>query len=671
MLDKQILGDYTIIKQLGQGSLGTVYLAEHRFMKKPYLLKVFPEELSSDRNFIQRFEEEVGVLVGVDHPNIVKIHNVSFSKGSHFLVTDCVVDDVGEPCNLLDYLRMRSQPLSEEEIVAVLRQIASALDYAHEKLRKNISLYHGSLKLNNVLVGKTKPQLKVYLSDFGLSQVVGLRSVLSRSYKSVAETVGVPMATSIGNGSERYPSAPIDGTKMQHLQQSFLQNYLFLSPEQRWGEDLGEGAYKSDIYAFGVLAYYLIYKRFPEGIFPMPSESHPHYDLNWDYLFEQCLLRDPDGRAEVLTQVLDGMSQKVSKSILVPAAVQQNSLRGQGDMAPAVSIAIPVEEQKAPISTIQHEEEKEVDLSVPQEQFAAVALEEETVKFTPLPLKPLIATQKIARPTYDPDPAAAFRVESGVKQYCPKFEEDRNIEPILTDMVSIRGGSFLRGSKDGNRDEMPMHEVLLNSYALDVHPVTNEQFVRFLDSMGGEKDVNNLDMIRLRDSRIKRSAGNLSIESGYTKHPVVGVTWYGALAYAQWVGKRLPTEAEWEIAARSGMQDMPYSTGVKIEKSQANFFSSDTTPVMSYAPSEFGLYDMLGNVYEWCQDWYGYNYYEQSQQEPNNPKGPLQGVYRVLRGGCWKSLKEDLRCSHRHRNNPGTVNGTYGFRCAADVVENN
>ncbi|MCB1083848.1 MAG: formylglycine-generating enzyme family protein, partial [Simkania sp.] len=91
--------------------------------------------------------------------------------------------------------------------------------------------------------------------------------------------------------------------------------------------------------------------------------------------------------------------------------------------------------------------------------------------------------------------------------------------------------------------------------------------------------------------------------------------------------------------------------------------------VKSYPPNEYGLYDMAGNIYEWCQDWYDYNYYEVSQQEPENPQGPLQGVFRVLRGGCWKSLKEDLRCSHRNRNNPGIVNRTYGFRCAADVDE--
>ncbi|MCB1149210.1 MAG: SUMF1/EgtB/PvdO family nonheme iron enzyme, partial [Chlamydiia bacterium] len=188
-----------------------------------------------------------------------------------------------------------------------------------------------------------------------------------------------------------------------------------------------------------------------------------------------------------------------------------------------------------------------------------------------------------------------------------------------------------------------------------------------LEAMGGEKDANHNDLIRLKESRLKRSSGKVSIESGYGKHPVVGVTWYGAYAYAEWVGKRLPFEVEWEIAARGGIEDALYTTGETLEKTQANFFSSDTTAVMSYQPNAYGIYDMSGNVWEWCYDWYDYNYYETSTQEPENPRGPQQGVYRVLRGGCWKSLKEDLRCSKRHRNNPGTVNSTYGFRCAADV----
>ena len=228
-------------------------------------------------------------------------------------------------------------------------------------------------------------------------------------------------------------------------------------------------------------------------------------------------------------------------------------------------------------------------------------------------------------------------------------------------------GEYARGSADGSRDERPEHTVYIPSFAIDVHPVTNEQFVRFLEAMNGEKDVNNNDIIRLRESRIKRVAGKISIEAGYGKHPVVGVSWYGAVAYAKWVGKRLPTEAEWEIAARGGLSGMLYPSGETIDRSQANFFSADTVKVCSYAPNPLGIYDMAGNVYDWCEDWYDYNYYEVSAQEPENPKGPQQGVYRVLRGGCWKSLTDDLRCAHRHRNNPGTVNKTYGFRCAADA----
>jgi formylglycine-generating enzyme required for sulfatase activity len=282
-------------------------------------------------------------------------------------------------------------------------------------------------------------------------------------------------------------------------------------------------------------------------------------------------------------------------------------------------------------------------------------------------LRPVIQPQKIQRPEYEPDPGAIFQKDLNISHYQPKEIEIKEVEPLLTEMVIISGGTYLRGNENGARDERPCHKIILRDFAVDIHPVTNEQFVRFLQAMGGEKDHNNNDIIRIRDSRIKKTSGKWIIESGYSKHPVVGVTWYGAVAYAQWVGKRLPREAEWEIAAYGGLETSLYPTGETIERSQANFFSSDTTAVMSYPPNGYGLYDVAGNVYEWCEDWYAYNYYDTSSLEPNDPKGPPQGVYRVLRGGCWKSLKDDLRCSHRHRNNPGTVLGTYGFRCATDV----
>lgn len=614
-METRALGEYTIIKQIGQGALGSVLLAEHRFMKKQYVLKLLPEELASDRFFVQRFEEEVAALAALDHPNIVKIHNISSAQGQYFLVTDCIVDSLGESTNLTQYMLGRNSQLEEDEIFAILCQLADALDYAHSKKSGGYVLTHRGIKLNNILIGSEKNYLGVALSDFGLSKIIGTGAVLSRTYRIVADSLGASAVMSLPKADvDRYPNPPVDPIKLQPLHASFLQNYQFLAPEQKRGHIEKGAEAKVDIYAFGVLAYFLLMGEFPDGYFTMPSERRGQGKKDWNSLICSCLASDASKRPDLLMPLLESISKW-----------------------------------------------KHSEVRVEKEKI--------TVSDTPATdtLRPLLQKTKLEIPQVDHDPAAIFQLEGGVKQYTPELREVRNIQPLLTEMVVIKGGNFWRGSKEGNRDEMPRHEVALESFAIDKHPVTNEQFLRFLDVMGGEKDSSHQDIIRLKDSRIKRSAGKLNIESGYSKHPVVGVTWYGAVAYAKWVGKRLPTEAEWEIAALAGNETALYTTGDDIEKSQANFFSSDTTAVMSYAPNPYDLYDMAGNVYEWCHDWYGYNYYEISLQEPDDPKGPWQGVYRVLRGGCWKSLKEDLRCSKRHRNNPGTVNGTYGFRCAADV----
>jgi formylglycine-generating enzyme required for sulfatase activity len=645
--DARILGDYTLIKQIGHGSLGTVYLAEHLFMKRQYILKLLPEELSVDRAFIQRFEEEVGALAALEHPNIVKIHNVSFSQGQYFLVTDCIVDSLGETTNLAQHVMARSQRFGEEELYDVLLQIADALDYAHSKKIGKAPAVHRGIKLNNILVGQDKNRIDIYLSDFGLSKIVGVGAVLSRTYKIVAEALGVSAAVALPKiGQEIYPSPPIDSLKLAPLHASFLQNYAFLAPEQK-RVDLAQNVdSKADIYAFGVLTYYLLTGEFPEGYFDLPSLHRNDLTCDWDSLVEECLRTDPTRRPELLIPILGGI-HKLKESVTIPVPKLENVEKAESFPSIPKSIVQP---------TADVEISKKSNLQA-QTQITDVSQ-----------LRPIIHSTTLEIPQIDHDPAAIFQLDMGVKQYTPELRDTKNIKPLLTDMSVIPGGLFWRGSNDGNRDEMPRHQVSLPSFAIDKHPVTNEQFVRFLDVMGGEKDTNHQDIIRLKDSRIKRGGGKLSIESGYGKHPVVGVTWYGAVAYAKWVGKRLPTEAEWEIAARGGIENAYYPSGDDIEKTQANFFSSDTIAVMSYAPNEYGLYDMAGNVYEWCHDWYGYNYYEVSVQEPEAPAGPWQGVYRVLRGGCWKSLKEDLRCSRRHRNNPGTVNGTYGFRCAADVA---
>ena len=131
MNENRSLGDYRLIKQIGQGSMGRAFVAEHRFTKKTYVLKVLPEELADDRLFLQRFEGEIAALSTLEHPNIVKIYTVSFSQGVYFLVCDCIVDSMGAATNLSQYFSSREKKLSQQEILSILEQVAQALDYGH------------------------------------------------------------------------------------------------------------------------------------------------------------------------------------------------------------------------------------------------------------------------------------------------------------------------------------------------------------------------------------------------------------------------------------------------------------------------------------------------------------------------------------------------------------
>ena len=289
MKEKQVLGDYGLIKQIGQGALGAVYLAEHRYLKKQFALKVLPQDLCSDRAFVQRFEEEVGQLASLDHPHIVKVHNISFDQGHHFLVTDCIVDEVGETTNLTQHLQAKQNRLSEEEVLRLLSQIAEALDYAHNVKGKGKGIAHRGVKLNNILVSKGEAGPRFFLSDFGLTRIFGIGTFLTRIYKSVAELLGV--APQLNSGS-------IDSQKVIPLHQTFLQSYSFLAPEQKRLDSSYPAGEQADAYAFGVLSYYLIMNEFPEGYFVMPSQRYPNLHFQWDSLVSHCLQPVPSDRPD-------------------------------------------------------------------------------------------------------------------------------------------------------------------------------------------------------------------------------------------------------------------------------------------------------------------------------------------------------------------------------------
>ena len=245
------------------------------------------------------------------------------------------------------------------------------------------------------------------------------------------------------------------------------------------------------------------------------------------------------------------------------------------------------------------------------------------------------------------------------------------VQAHAEDPVRIPAGSFQMGSLDGDREERPVHTVHVDSFYLDRYLVTNADYARFLNLFGnqkegGEKWLDNVGPIASFLCKIRKEDGHFVPKRGYENHPVVKVSWYGARAYARWLGKRLPTEAEWEKAARGNLEGKKYVYGDTISIDQANVGGFHaTTPVGSYPPNGFGLYDMVASVWQWCSDWYDPEYY--SRSPARNPHGPESGSEKVLRGGSWFH-NDRWRVSARISDDPLSKSFCFvtGFRCAKD-----
>jgi formylglycine-generating enzyme required for sulfatase activity len=245
-------------------------------------------------------------------------------------------------------------------------------------------------------------------------------------------------------------------------------------------------------------------------------------------------------------------------------------------------------------------------------------------------------------------------------------------------MIHVPAGEFLMGSKDADRkaaaDEKPVHTVYLDAFWIDRTEVTNTQYTQFLNALGGHQGTcGGHDCVETQredeDSHILRQEGRYVVESGFEDHPVTEVNWYGAQAYCEWVGGKLPTEAEWAKAARgvNGRLHPWGSDAPNCDRAQYGDCGGATVPVGSRpaGASPYGVLDMAGNVWEWVADWYDPAYYASSPAQ--NPQGPDSGVRKVFRGGSWGYPPAFLRISDRARNRPTYCGFNVGFRCAAPV----
>jgi len=260
------------------------------------------------------------------------------------------------------------------------------------------------------------------------------------------------------------------------------------------------------------------------------------------------------------------------------------------------------------------------------------------------------------------------------------------------ELVYVPAGEFLMGSVDSEKDtywnEKPQHTVYVDAFWIDHTEVTNAMYAAFLNDRGNQTE-DRVPWLDADDENVQiiQSGEQWTPKSGYETHPVIEVTWYGARAYCEWAGRRLPSEAEWEKAAR-GTTGKKYPWGntdtntiesggdgsgppiYTLHCELAQFGGADggcpgdTIPVGSKpaGASPYSALDMAGNAWEWVADWYSAFYYADSPSE--NPQGPLSGNRRAVRGGSWSHSGGYIHTAARYGFDPVFANDLVGFRCA-------
>jgi eukaryotic-like serine/threonine-protein kinase len=634
---------YRITERLGMGGMAVVYKAYDTRLERDVALKLIrTEAIPQDQHerLLKRFEREAKSQARFSHPNIVPVYDYGEVNGSPYIVMDYISGQS---------LKQRlSGPTLYRQAIQWLIPISDALYYAHRR-----GVIHRDVKPSNILFDDEGRPL---LTDFGIAKIL--------------ETDEATLTgTGLGVGTPEY-----------------------MAPEQ-WQ---GQANQATDQYALGVVLYELLTGEKPykadtpaavaimQATEPLraPSQLVGGLPEGLEKVLYKALAREPQDRYEdmadfqgALGAVLDADEKPEPVPLEKPAPqpppkpATASPLDSEGATRDALEAGTAAEARPA---TAGGEKAKAGlpkwvlwavlgvgvigigaitmfgiligflrDSPDQSENGEAVGVLQaaETVQATeePSPLETETFTPTKTS-TIAPTPTEALGVGS------TKVNEVDGAE-----MVYVPAGEFLMGSEVGNSDESPEHTVYLYDYWIYKYEVTNDQY---------RLCVEENNCIKPRDT--------LSFEaSGYGNHPVVYVNWRQAKEYCTWAGGRLPTEAEWEKAAR-GTDGGTYPWGE--ERPTCNLAhipgcGGGTAPVGSFpeGASPYGALDMAGNVWEWVADWYDADYYGRSPDA--NPTGPGSGDTRVLRGGSWNFYVSFLRSSFRYWYYPDYTNDFNGFRC--------
>jgi len=615
----QSIGRYHILEQLGEGGMATVYKAFDTRLEREVAIKVIRTELFGKaviERILKRFEREAKSLARLSHPNILKVHDYGEYEGSPYLVLEYLSGGT---------LKQRlGQPMPWQEALALILPVADALAYAHEH-----KIIHRDIKPSNILLTEKGQPL---LTDFGIAKILDLED---------GQTL---TGTGVGIGTPEY-----------------------MAPEQGMGKEVDA---RADIYSLGIVLYELVTGRKPYTA-----------DTPMAVVFKH--MTDPLPRP---TEFTSGLPDGVEKLILKALAKQPEDRYPEME---SLAVAMRALLQTSPTPA-------QVSQPAAPEPAPRAAIDQPTLNDAPTsdetPLPPRSRIQRLTNPTKHPAPASrhwwqngwlwagmvgllaliSFGIFSNLPRLpaTPIADNSSVLRPNNTPslgigstltrekdgmvMVYVPAGPFEMGSNDSEGDEKPVHTVTLDAFWMDEHEVTNAMFALCVRT-GTCDPPRDLEYYR---------------DTAYADHPVVHISWFQAKAYCEWAGGRLPTEAEWEKAARGGLKGKRYPWGDEAPvctpgASNGVQYSScsprSTIDVKNFQPNGYGLYDMAGNVWEWVADWYDSSYYSNSPS--SNPMGPSNGQYRVLRGGSWGRYDDGIRSAFRIGLYPVDTLNYVGFRC--------
>jgi serine/threonine-protein kinase len=668
-----IRGKYRILSKLGEGGMGVVYKARHVRFDEVWALKLVSTSLLEDPTFLQRFNAEAVLMRKLDHPNALRVHDIDETEdGRPFIVMEYV-----EGRDLASLLG--DGPMEPVRAARIVMQACAALGAAHR-----LGIIHRDIKPTNIMVSRAadgSEHAKVF--DFGIAKVKEGGPLGGASLTQTGMIVGTP---------------------------------VYMSPEQAQGLRGEKLDGRTDLYSLGIVLYEML-----TGSVPFTGETP------MQLLFAHVQNAPPDPRtiraelpaalAEIVLRALEKdpakrfASGEETRDALAVAVADLEALR---NAQTRVQTPVPA---FSPVATAR--------VATPQPTPAPPPAE--TKRDTPIPPVLPPSTDRVVTPPPSPPEAQRRPVETQPQAPSPSHApravtKAPPLEPraelfrvnmilgsvvvlvllVVTvnrremsappptsapagstaapvpDVAARRGastpaagavrespgdglnyvwipaGTFLMGCSQGDTecdpDEKPPHQVTLTrGFWIGQTEVTVAAYRRFATAVG----------------RTMPGAPNFNTGWANENMPILNVSWDDAQAYCGWAGGRLPTEAEWEYAARGGSSEARYGGIADVAWYDANS-GGQTRDVAQKRPNGFGLYDTLGNVWEWVNDWYDENYYRNSPSQ--DPRGPSSGQYRVLRGGSWVNVAWVVRASDRGRYNPENWNYVHGFRCVREVT---